>query len=82
MNDIIMDTIKEIKFFTKKIALTFDENGNSLNTLDVEQVKKEMGDMDIDYRSMAINQTDTHIMVTFRVADSKGENAKSIGFGG
>ncbi|EAY24414.1 hypothetical protein [Microscilla marina] len=77
-----MEKIKELKFFTKKIPLTFDSNGNSVNTLDIEQIKKEIGEVDIDYRSIAISQTDTHIMVTFRVASNKNENSKSIGFGG
>lgn len=75
-----MDSIKEIKFFTKKIPLTFDEDGNSLNTLNIEKIKEELGDLEIDYRSMAINQNDTHIMITFRVFD-KNEHSKSIGFG-
>lgn len=78
----MMEPIKELKFFTKKIPLTFDENGNSVNTLNIEKIKEEIGEVDIDYRSMAITQTDTHIMVTFRIASSKGENSKTIGFGG
>ncbi|HAS47122.1 MAG TPA: hypothetical protein DCS93_41955 [Microscillaceae bacterium] len=76
-----MEQIKEIELFTKKIPLTFDENGNSLNTLDIEKIKDEIGDKEIDLRSLTINQTETYIMATFRVYD-KSENAKSIGFGG
>jgi len=76
-----MEQIKEIELFTKKIPLTFDENGNSLNTLDIKKIKDEIGDKEIDLRSLTINQTETYIMATFRVYD-KSENAKSIGFGG
>ena len=81
MNPILMEQIKEIELFTKKIPLTFDENGNSLNTLDIKKIKDEIGDKEIDLRSLTINQTETYIMATFRVYD-KSENAKSIGFGG
>ncbi|OJJ22878.1 hypothetical protein BKI52_00575 [marine bacterium AO1-C] len=81
MNAIFMEQIKEIKLFTKKIPLTFDENGNSINTLDIDKIKEEIGDKDIDLRSLTINQAETFIMVTFRIFD-KSENGKSIGFGG
>lgn len=81
MNAILMEQIKEIKFFTKKIPLTFDENGNSMNTLDIEKIKEEINGLEIDLRSLSINQTADYIMVTFRVYD-KNDNAKSIGFGG
>jgi len=79
MKAILMEQIKEIKFFTKKIPLTFDENGHSINTLDIDKIKEEISDKEIDLRSLTINQTETYIMVTFRIYD-KNENAKSIGF--
>ena len=81
MNAILMEQIKEIKFFTKKIPLTFDENGSSINTLDIDKIKEEIGDQEIDLRSLIVTQEETHIMATFRIYD-KSENAKSIGFGG